>query len=402
METKTKLGVPYKRGTGYVYYLGIRDDSGRKKTWFSRVFKTYEEALADSTERQKYLKQIQAQTSPNEKLKYYLDRWLRGKYYFTVSVSTWRCAESHIRLYINPTIGQTKMCMLTDADVEKVMKKCQRSGLSASSTRFVFSTLRSALKQAVKEKIIKSNPCSLVSPPSVKRVRRQLIPPEKTAEFLSLAKKHGIYLEVLFGINFGLRRGEVLGLQFRDFDLQQNLLTPKRQIGYTLKTNQLDKGVPRTDWGVVDNLKTDESYGRELVISPKIKELILYLKDKYVEESVCEKKNIEKCFVCCRADGTFKSPNVLRKRFMAVREEAGMPKLRFHDLRHTFASYMIEDGIPVAVVSAALGHTSITTTLNSYYDVINGGKQIADHMSDKLCDTLVPTEADLKASIRNK
>ena len=72
METKTKLGVPYKRGTGYVYYLGIRDDSGRKKTWFSRVFKTYEEALADSTERQKYLKQIQAQTSPNEKLKNYL------------------------------------------------------------------------------------------------------------------------------------------------------------------------------------------------------------------------------------------------------------------------------------------------------------------------------------------
>lgn len=63
---------------------------------------------------------------------------------------------------------------------------------------------------------------------------------------------------------------------------------------------------------------------------------------------------------------------------------------------------MIEDGIPVAVVSAALGHTSITTTLNSYYDVINGGKQIADHMSDKLCDTLVPTETELKASIRNK
>lgn len=72
-ETKTKQGVPYKRGTGYVYYLGIRDDSGRKKTWFSRVFKTYEEALADSTERQKYLKQIQAKTSPNEKLKNYLD-----------------------------------------------------------------------------------------------------------------------------------------------------------------------------------------------------------------------------------------------------------------------------------------------------------------------------------------
>lgn len=87
---------------------------------------------------------------------------------------------------------------------------------------------------------------------------------------------------------------------------------------------------------------------------------------------------------------------------MAVREEAGMPKLRFHDLRHTFASYVIEDGIPVAVVSAALGHASITTTLNSYYDVINGGKQIADHMSDKFSDTLVPAEADLKASIRNK
>ncbi len=365
METKTKLGVPYKRGTGYVYYLGIRDDSGRKKTWFSRVFKTYEEALADSTERQKYLKKIQAQTSPKEKLSCYLDRWLRGKYYFNVSVSTWRCAESHIRLYINPVIGQKRMCMLTDQDVEKVMSVCKKKGLSASSSRFVFSTLRSALKQAVKEKVIKENPCKLVSPPSVKRVRRQLIPTNQAEDFLALAKKHGIYLEVLFGMNFGLRRGEVLGLQFRDFDLNRNVLTPVRQIGYVLKSDRLDQGATKTDWGVVDNLKTDESYGRELVISPKIKDLILFLKDKYVEDKVCRKKDIEKCFVCCRPDGTFKTPNVLRKRFNALRIEAGFPKLRFHDLRHTFASYMIEDGVPVAVVSAALGHTSITTTLNS-------------------------------------
>ena len=73
-----------------------------------------------------------------------------------------------------------------------------------------------------------------------------------------------------------------------------------------------------------------------------------------------------------------------------------MPKLRFHDLRHTFASYLIEDGVPVAAISAALGHASVTTTLNSYYDVINGGKQIADHMSSKLGNLCLPTAAELK------
>lgn len=68
MATQTKLGVPYKRGNGYIYYLTYLDDSGKRKTWFSKSFKTYEEALTDSKERQEYLKRIEAQTSPKEKM----------------------------------------------------------------------------------------------------------------------------------------------------------------------------------------------------------------------------------------------------------------------------------------------------------------------------------------------
>ena len=400
-ETKTTLGIPYPRGNGFVYYLTIRGADGKKKTWFSKSFPTYEEALADSLERQEVLKNMEAKSSPKEMLSDYLDRWLRGKYYFSVAISTYRCAEMNIRCHINPILGKRKMYMLNRDDVEKMIDGLKKKGLSPSSIHFAYSTLRSALKQAVIDRVISENPCKDVKLPSIKRPRRQLIPPNEVEAFLELAKQHGIYLEVLLGINFGLRRGEVLGLQFRDFDFRRNILTLVRQIGYIMKNDRLDKDVPRMGWDVIDKLKTDDSYGRERIISQSMKDLILALKEKYIESGVCTRRMIDRCFVCCRSDGSFKTPNILAKRFNALRMDAGMPKLRFHDLRHTFASYLIEDGVPLAAISAALGHTSITTTLNSYYDVINGGKEIANRMSDKLGSFIVPTDADLKASFRN-
>ena len=395
-KSKTVQGVPYPRGKGYIYRLSVRGADGKKKTQFSKLFPTYEEALADSLERQEVLKNMEAKSSPKEKLSTYLDRWLRSKYYFKVSISSFRCAEMNIRLYINPVLGSRKLYMINRDDVERLIEGMKKKGLSASSIHFAYSTLRSALKQAVIDKKIPENPCKNVELPSVKRPRRQLIPPSEVEAFLNLAKEHGIYLEVLLGINFGLRRGEVLGLQFQDFDFRRDMLTPVRQIGYVMKNDRLDHDVPRMGWDVVDKLKTDESYGRELIISPGMKNLILALRDKYVEEGVCTRQMIDRCFVCCRSDGSFKTPNILAKRFNALRMDAKMPKLRFHDLRHTFASYLIEDGVPVAAISAALGHASVTTTLNSYYDVINGGKQIADHMSSKLGNLCLPTAAELR------
>ena len=127
-ESKTAQGVPYPRGKGYIYRLSVRGADGKKKTQFSKLFPTYEEALADSLERQEVLKNMEAKSSPKEKLSTYLDRWLRSKYYFKVSISSFRCAEMNIRLYINPVLGSRKLYMINRDDVERLIEGMKKKG----------------------------------------------------------------------------------------------------------------------------------------------------------------------------------------------------------------------------------------------------------------------------------
>lgn len=379
-DHKTQVGVPFRRGRGYVYYLKIRDENGRKQTWFSKVFTTYEAAEADSKERQMFLSAIESKPAAMDKLSDYLNKWLKQKYYRQVKPATYAGAETNIRLHINPYLGKKKISYIEKKDVEALIDRLQKNGLSASSTIFVYHTLSKAMKQAVDDKLIVVNPCAGVALPAKIKKQRELLQKGELESFLELAKKYDIYMEVLFGLSFGLRIGEILGLQFGDFNLRRKTLVPQRQVCKGYVNDPIYSDHPVLGYVVRSSLKTKGSTGRVLNVTDQMLEVVKALKEKYIKDKIVKKNDIEKCFIFCKPDGSFRRQDYLKNRFDKLRNDFGLPKLRFHDLRHTFASILIEEGIPIASVSSALGHTSITTTYNSYYDVINGGKDIANKM----------------------
>lgn len=378
---KHSIGVPYARGNGYTYFLKIRDENGKKKTWFSKTFQTYEEALQDSLTRQKLMSHIEKKPAMTDKLSDYLDKWLKQKYYYQVKPSTFAGAEANVRLHVNPYIGNKSMSSISKKDIETLISILKREGnLSNSSICFVKNTLSSAFRQAVEDNMLTSNPCSRVKLPPIPKYHRELLQKDEIDEFLELAQKHGIYLEVLFAITYGFRMGELLGLRFKDFNSRRKTVVPVQQVSRSYSNDPLSEGRPKLGYSVNSSLKTNESSGRVLNITEQTNAFLKKLREKYISDGIATKDTIDDCFIFCNPDGSFRKQNYLKKRFDKLRKEYGLPKLRFHDLRHTFASYLLEDGVPIAAVSSALGHASITTTYSSYYDIINSGKDIADRM----------------------
>lgn len=381
-QHKTKVGVPYKRGKKYIYYLKLPDETGKKKTWFSKTFDTFEEAEADSKKRQNFLNHIETKPALMDKLSDYLDKWLKQKYFYQVKPSTYTSAEANIRLHINPVLGKKSVSSITKDDVDMLINSLKQKGLGSSSIYYVKNTLSRAYNQGIEDMLFSFNPCSKVKLPPKPKYHRELLEKSEIEEFLEVARNHGIYLEVLFGITYGLRMGEILGLRFKDINLRRKILVPLVQVSKGYSNNPLFSDKPKLNFIVNSDLKTGESTGRTLNITNEMATFIKALKEKYIEEGVATKETIDNCYIFCKPDGSYRKQNYLKNRFRKVRTEYGLPKLRFHDLRHTFASVLLEDGVPIATVSNALGHASIDTTFKSYYDVISGGKQIAGKMGE--------------------
>ena len=374
----TKTGIPFMRGKSWVYYLRLPDGTGKTKTTLSKPFPSYEEALESSKILQESLKSTKNKTAITDKVSVYIEKWLKQVYYYKVCPSMYATTEKNARIYINPVIGGRRFASVTKNDVEKVLDSVIKEGKSASTVRSVFNTLRAVYTHAVNEGQIINSPCKGIKLPALSKPQRELVRKNELGEFLEMAKKYNIYLEVLLGITFGLREGEILGLKFKDFNARRATLIPVRSVKRGYVGNPLTEDKPRLGYIVSDKLESTKSQGRVLNLTPEMISFIKSLEEQYIKDGIATRGNIGECFIFHGETGdSFRAPDYLKNRFRRLRDEFGLPKLRFHDTRHTFATYLIEDGAPIASISNALGHASITTTYNSYFDEINSGKEIA-------------------------
>ena len=195
---------------------------------------------------------------------------------------------------------------------------------------------------AVAQKIITENPCKNVSLPKIEHKEMQTIPAEQLPAFLEEAKASGVYEMYYIVLSTGLRRGELLGLKWEDIDWKDGIITVRRQVA-------------RVDGEIVEApLKTKNSY-RAVSISPQAVEVLEQQKAKTRDAYVFPSPN-----------GGPISPDSVNNMLKRVLERAGIPKVRFHDLRHTAASTMIANGVDIVTAATELGHASPTTTANMY------------------------------------
>ena len=251
--------------------------------------------------------------------------------------------------------------LMSNGRVERIEAEHQPKGLSAKTVRNINQVISSAMDFAVAQKIISENPCKNVSLPKLEHKEMQTIPAEQLQAFLQEAKATGVYEMYYIELATGLRRGELLGLKWQDIDWKNGIIKVRRQLA-------------RVNGEIVEApLKTKNSY-RAVSISPQAIEVLREQKKKANDQYVFPSPN-----------GGPISPDSVNNMLKRVLERAGIPKVRFHDLRHTFATIALKNGVDIKTVSGMLGHFSAGFTLDTYAHVTTAAqKEAAQTMGNVL------------------
>lgn len=304
----------------------------------------------------------------------WMDEWYENVAKIKVRASSHQTYRGYIDNHITPNIGKLPLEKLTTMDLQKFYRKLmtkgrverieaehQPKGLSAKTVRNINQVISSAMDFAVAQRIISVNPCKVAALPKAEHKEMQTIPAEQLQAFLTEAKSSGVYEMYYIELATGLRRGELLGLKWGDIDWKNGIIKVKRQIA-------------RVDGKVVEApLKTKNSY-RTVTISPQAVEVLMQQRAKTKDE-----------FVFPSPNGGPISPDSVNNMLKRVLERAGIPKVRFHDLRHTFATVALQNGVDIKTVSGMLGHFSAGFTLDTYAHVTTAAqKEAAQTMGNVL------------------
>ncbi len=275
----------------------------------------------------------------------YLDTWLDSLEGLGRSPATIRTYAQRLTDHVVPTLGAIPLSSLQPAEIDKLFTRLRKSGLGPRTVREVYGTLHAALRRAVRLRLITANPADMVEPPTYHPPSIRATDAGGLHRIIDAASSTSWHVPVLFACLMGLRRGEICGLRWEDYDAQGQLLLVRRSI-------------VRGDEGhVVKGTKT----GRERALRVPVvlqRELREAHKAAIAQGSQCT-------WICPSADGSYLRPSSLTRAFRRISTRAGCP-ISCHAARHSYATLLIEDGIPVMAVSEALGHSNTTTTVREY------------------------------------
>jgi integrase len=308
----------------------------------------------------------------------HLQQWLDGYVKLNCSLRTLDGYESNIRCHIAPDLGRTPLNQLRPQQIEKYYarlmapKEAGGKALTSRTVLHIHRVLFQALKQAVRQGLLLHNPAGLVDAPRTKKRKMRTLTPHEVARFLTAAKTDPYYPVIYTAVNTGLRQGELLGLRWRDVDLDLASLSVS-QVLYKRR-------------GVCIFKEPKSEYSRRRIdLTPSLALFLRqYRAQRESERLILGKPLTEDDLVFMGPHGTPVDPGTLQDHHSKIVKSAGLPGTRFHDLRHTFASLMLLAGVHPKVVSEMLGHSSVAFTLDTYSHVIGGLQKAAMQRLDEV------------------
>ena len=312
----------------------------------------------------------------------WLTYWYENHSKPKIRPTTQETYESRIRLHIIPEIGGIPLNKLTQNDLQQFYGRLKQSGrkrftdkygegLSDRMVRMCHATCRSALEKAVQDGLIRVNPAIGCKLPPKKAREMQVLTREELQRFLIQAKFEDYYEVFLLDLATGLRRGELMALQWDDLNFKTGVLNVNKQV-YDMR-GQLQISTPKTKNSV-----------RKIVLPPAVVAVLREYKETVdsrwmFPSPVKEDRPI--------------TPGVVRKRLQFILEHAGCKHVRFHDLRHTFATLALQNGMDVKTLSAMLGHVSAATTLDIYTHITDDMQRTAAANIDRGIGKVAPPES---------
>ncbi len=279
-----------------------------------------------------------------------------------------------VRLYLKPMIGSHQLVKLTPQHVQAMMNAMlttggkKGTGVSPRTVQYTRAVLRRALGQALKWGLVSRNVATLVDPPRVERHEMRAFDPAEAQRFLDGVR--GDRLEALYtvALSLGLRQGEALGLRWQDVDLDTGTL----RVAVTLQ--RLNRQKP-----CLAEPKTRQSRRTLPIPSPLATQLRAHRKRQLEDRLLAgERWNGDDWnLVFANRVGGPLDPTHVVKAFKQHLTRAGLPDIRFHDLRHSCASLLVAQGTHPREVMEILGHSTITLTMNTYSHVMPQAKRTA-------------------------
>jgi integrase len=309
----------------------------------------------------------------NRALGEYLDRWLSGTVKGSVKASTFEGYERMVRNHIKPELGHRKLRNLAPDHVQYFYQRKLDAGLAPGTVRLMHGILHKALEQAVKWGTVQRNVCKAVTPPKPSPEEIRPLNAEDAKRFLHAA--NGDRLEALYvlAVTAGLRVGELLGLKWEDLDQETDVLRVRRtrsqaRTGPTFTTPKNGKG-------------------RSMRLTRQAVEALRVHKAAQNAErlGLGELWQDNGLIFCTHGGKPLDFRNLATASFKPLLKRAGLPDIRFHDLRHTCATLLLSRGHHPKLVQELLGHASVAMTLDRYSHVLPGmGDQTAAAMEAAL------------------
>lgn len=313
----------------------------------------------------------------------WLDKWLDEYMIFTIRESTLDSYRAMVKNQVKPFIGGKQIASLTTADMQKFYNKIKKEGrvrehpihgktLADSMVRGVHMMLHEALDTAVKERLIAKNPTNGTTVPKCNYPEKQILGDSQLETFLEAIKGEE-YWDTFFYVEVmtGLRRGEICGLKWQDINFEENKLQVKRSVSVK-KGGGVSIGETKTETGV-----------RCIQMPPSVAELLKSKKQTAITEWVFPN------FIHPEQPI---SPATAYRKLKIILKHAGLPLIRFHDLRHTFATHATHGGVDPKTLAGILGHTNASFTLDTYTHVTSDMQKAASNIVGNIMQNIMIKE----------
>jgi integrase len=396
-EYKRPDGKIYKR---YFARITTAYDGSKQDKQDGPMRATEKEAKVDLAALLKTQEAGQLSTRANQTLNDYLDGWL-AQGAKTLKYRTYETYEMDLRNHVRPRLGRMKLSKIHKTDVQNLVNQVYDDAVSKGRSgvavvRKTRAALRKALQDAVDLEILGKNPCVGVKVPQERVDETELWTPQQALHFLETTRPHRLYALFQTAITSGMRQGELLALRWRDLetylDEETGELVGQFYIRNTLvlvpnKNMDIAKASPRLRHihgrFFFDDPKTEKSKGYVTLPADTVEELIIH-RFRQEQEKLRAREYHDYELVFPTSLGTPLGPKGLDDIYDLLIKKAEVPKIKFHDLRDTHATWMLIQGEDLGTVSDRLRHSTKSTTLNRYVQVINSRRRKAPRKISEL------------------